>query len=293
MTKKVKIFIVSAVILVMTVCFIGCSSGKTTNNSNSSNGTPKQDININDISWNVDEGIVDGDRYVVLNYTNNTQYTIAEFEIKFKEKSDITEEEKATFHSYIKKNFDLSDEDMEGILSLPISMHAETKKVVNPGASVSNIRCFYFTGSHSIKDISHYNLVEPDIATIKYINENKIYTVYYDYGSKKYSTEENSEIAYQWSQTDLGNKIPKPDVKLIEAGRDDESDFTFDAYGLSLDQFNAYIEKCKELGYTVEPKSFEGFYSADNAKGYKVRLSYHEYDCSMYVVVSAPESDNK
>mgnify|MGYP004458963801 CR=1 FL=1 len=293
MTKKVKIFIVSAIILVMTVCFVGCSSGKTTNNSNSSNGTPKQDININDISWNVDEGIVDGDRYVVLNYTNNTQYTIAEFEIKFKEKSDITEEERESFRSYIKKNFDLSDEDMEGILSLPISMHAETKKVVNPGASVSNIRCFYFTGSHSIKDIRHYNLVEPDIATIKYINENKIYTVYYDYGSKKYSTEENSEIAYQWSQTDLGNKIPKPDVKLIEVGRDDESDFTFDAYGLSLDQFNAYIEKCKELGYTVEPKSFEGFYSADNAKGYKVRLSYHEYDCSMYVVVSAPESDNK
>ena len=293
MTKKVKPFIISAIILVMTVCFVGCSSGKTTNNSNSSNSTPKQDININDISWNVDEGIVDGDRYVVLNYTNNTQYTIAEFEIKFKEKSDITEEERKSFHSYIKKNFDVSDEDMEEILSHPISMHAETKKVVNPGDSVSNIRCFYFTGSYSIKDISHYNLVEPDMATIKYINDNKIFTVYYDYGSKKYSTEENSEIAYQWSQTDLGNKIPKPDVKMIEAGRDDESDFTFDAYGLSLDQFNDYVEKCKELGYTVEPKSFEGFYSADNAKGYNVRLSYHENDYSMYVVVSAPKSENK
>ncbi len=293
MTKKVKPFIVSAIILVMAVCFAGCSSGKTTNNSNSSIGTPKQDININDISWNVDEGIVDGDRYVVLNYTNNTQYTIAEFEITFKEKSDITEEEKATFHSYIKKNFDVSDEDMEEILSRSISMHAETKKVITPGTSVSNIRCFYFTGIHSIKDISHYNLVEPDIATIKYINENKIFTVYYDYGSKKYSTEENSEIAYQWSQTDLGNKIPKPDVKVIEAGIDNENGFSFDAYGLSLDQFNAYIEKCKELGYTVEPNSFEGFYSADNAKGYKVRLSYQEDDCSMYATVRAPESESK
>lgn len=293
MTKKVKLFIISAIILVMTVCFVGCSSGKTTNNSNSSNGTPKQDININDISWNVDEGIVDGDRYVVLNYTNNTQYTIAEFEIKFKEKSDITEEERKSFHSYIKKNFDVSDEDMEEIMSHPISMHAETKKVVNPGDSVSNIRCFYFTGSYSIKDISHYNLVEPDMATIKYINDNKIFTVYYDYGSKKYSTEENSEIAYQWSQTDLGNKIPKPDVKMIEAGRDDKSVFMFDAYGLSLNQFNAYIEKCKELGYTVEPKSFEGFYSADNAKGYNVYLYYNEDDCSMSASISAPKSENK
>lgn len=30
---------------------------------------------------------------------------------------------------------------------------------------------------------------EPDIATIKYIDKDKIFTVYYDYGSKKYSAE--------------------------------------------------------------------------------------------------------
>src|SRR5699024_11849962 len=57
-------------------------------------------------------------------------------------------------------------------------------------------------------------------------------------------------------------KIPKPDVKVVESGRDDEVIFMFDAYGLSLEQFNAYVEECKGLGYTVEPGSFEGFYSA-------------------------------
>lgn len=79
---------------------------------------------------------------------------------------------------------------------------------------------------------------------------------------------------------------------MVESGRDDESIFMFDAYGLSLEQFNAYVEKCKELGYTIEPSSFEGFYSADNTEGYNVYLCYDEKDYSMSGTISAPETKN-
>lgn len=291
MNKKVKIFTILIVILSMAVCFAGCGNSKTTNNPDSS--TVKEKINIEDITWNVDEGIVDGDRYVLLNYTNNTQYTITNFEITFKEKAGVTEEEKATFYSDIQQNFEASDEDMEDLKSQPISMHAETDRVVNPSESASNINCYYYGGSFYLKDINHYNLVEPDIATIKYIDEDKIFTVYYDYSSKKYSAEAETEIAYQWSQTDLGSKIPKPDVKVVESGSDDEIIFMFDAYGLSLEQFNAYVEECKGLGYTVEPGSFEGFYSADNTEGYNVYLYYNEKDHSMSGTISAPETKSE
>lgn len=290
MNKKVKLFAILAVVLSMSVCFAGCGSSETTNDTGSS--TAKGKINIEDISWKVDEGIVDGECYVLLNYTNNTQYTLTNFELTFKEKAGITEEEKENFYSDIQEKFEASDEDMEDIKSQPISMHAETDRVVNPGESVSNINCYYYGGSFYLKDINHYNLVEPDIATIKYIDEDKIFTIYYDYASKKYSAEADTEIAYQWSQTDLGSKIPKPDVKVVESGRDDESIFMFDAYGLSLEQFNAYVEKCKELGYTIEPSSFEGFYSADNTEGYNVYLCYDEKDYSMSGTISAPETKN-
>ena len=290
MNKKVKLFAILAVVLSMSVCFAGCGSSETTNDTGSS--TAKEKINIEDISWKVDEGIVDGERYVLLNYTNNTQYTLTNFELTFKEKAGITEEEKENFYSDIQEKFEASDEDMEDIKSQPISMHAETDRVVNPGESVSNINCYYYGGSFYLKDINHYNLVEPDIATIKYIDEDKIFTLYYDYASKKYSAEADTEIAYQWSQTDLGSKIPKLDVKVVESGRDDESIFMFDAYGLSLEQFNAYVEKCKELGYTIEPSSFEGFYSADNTEGYNVYLCYDEKDYSMSGTISAPETKN-
>lgn len=208
MKEKVKMFTIFAVILSMTGCLAGCGSGETANNPGSR--AIKEKINIKDIAWNVDEGIVGGERYVLLSYTNDTQYTITNFEITFNEKDGITEEEKSDFYSDIQKKFELSDEDMDDLKSRSISMHAETDRVVKPGESISNVNCYYYGGSFYLKDINHYNLVEPDIATIKYLEEDKIFTVYYDYGSKKYSTEEKTEIAYQWSQTDLGSKIPKP-----------------------------------------------------------------------------------
>lgn len=287
MKKKIKIFTILAVILSMGVCFAGCGSSETSNTPGSS--AVKKKINMKDISWNVDEGIVDGDRYVLLNYTNNTQYTITNFALTFKEKTDITEEEKVNFYSDIQQDFEVNAEEMEELKSQPISMHTKTDRVVNPNESVSNINCYYYNSCVYLKDMNHFNLVKPDIATIKYIDEGKIFTVYYDYSSKKYSAEAETEIAYQWSQTDLGSKIPKPDVKVVEGGRDDELIFMFDAYGLTLEQFNAYVEECKELGYTIDPRSSEGFYSADNTEGYNVYLYYKEKEYSMSGTISAPE----
>ncbi len=287
MNKKIKLFTILATVISMTVCFAGCNSSETPGVSGSN--TTVEKINIEEIPWSVDEGIVDGDRFVLLSYTNNTQYTITNFKLTFKEKTGVTTEEKDTFYSDVQQNFEMSDEDIEDLKSQTISMYAETNKIVEPGESISNVYCYYYSGFFYLKNINHYNLVEPDIATIKYIDEDRIYTIYYDYASKKYSAESETEIAYQWSQGNLGSKIPKPDVKVVESGRDDETIFMFDAYGLSLDQFNAYVDECKGLGYTVDPGSFEGFYSADNAEGYNVYLYYNEDDYSMSGTIKAPE----
>ena len=115
MKEKVKIFTIFAVILSMTGCLAGCGSGETANNPGSR--AIKEKINIKDIAWNVDEGIVGGERYVLLSYTNDTQCTITNFEIIFNEKDGITEEEKSDFYSDIQKKFELSDEDMDDLKS--------------------------------------------------------------------------------------------------------------------------------------------------------------------------------
>lgn len=75
MNKKIFIVIMS-----LLVSLTGCGSSKTTSSS------PKEKINIKDIAWNVDEGIVDGERCVLLDYTNNTNYTITALNLHSKKK---------------------------------------------------------------------------------------------------------------------------------------------------------------------------------------------------------------
>jgi len=253
----------------------------------------EEKINIDDIVWEVDEGIIDGDRFILLSYTNNTPYAIASLEIAFKEKSDITEEEKEIYCSELQEEFSAQDDEVEKLRSEPISMHTESKIVCNAGETVTNVKCNYYRGYYYVKKIDHYKLVEPDIATIRYVDDDDdhIYTVYYDYNSNKYSFDSKTDVAYQWSQTNLGNVIPKPDTKIVETGISDDRNFMFDARGMSLEQFDDYVNECIEMGYTVEAMNHEGFYSADNSDGYNIYLNYDEDERTMSASVSAPEED--
>lgn len=257
------------------------------------NGENKKNIiNIDDIVWEVDEGIIDGNRFILLNYTNNTPYTIASLEITFKERADITEDEKEAFYLDLQEEFSANDDEMEQVKRESISMYTESKIVCNAGETVANVQCFYYRGYFSVKNMDHYKLVEPDIATIRYVDDtDHICTVYYDYMSGKYSFDSKTDAAYQWSQTNLANVVPKPDTKIVETDISDEKNFMFDARGMSLQQFNDYVNECMEMGYTVEAMSHDGFYSSNNSDGYNIFLDYDEDDHTMSASVRAPEEN--
>jgi hypothetical protein len=292
-------------VAISVLSLVACGGSKTTEETSSPETSSPQEssletteegvnadtlkISIEDIAWTIEENIVDGDRYVVLNYTNNSQYTVSGFVITFSQKDGITNEDISKYFTEIQEKYDFSDDDIAELKQKEITMYSDTDKVVEPGASATNINCYYYSGYTYLKDINHFNLVEPDIATIRYVDGDAIYTVYYDFKSGKYSFDDETVVAYQWSANELGGKIPKPDVKIVEAGRDDETIFMFKAYGTSLQQFNAYVEECISQGYTIDPGSFEGFYSADNKDGYNVYLHYEEDDNCMSGTVKSPE----
>jgi len=88
--------------------------------------------------------------------------------------------------------------------------------------------------------------------------------------------------------------VPKPEAPVVkENGRDDEECFMYEAYGLTMDDFNSYADSCKEMGYTEDPSEFEGFYSADNAEGYNVYMNYDKDKGSVSVIFKAPDEDKE
>lgn len=281
--------------LAMAAALAGCGGGApSTGEEPASSAAPAatqtpEMISMDDIPWSVEEGIVDGDRYMLVSYTNQSPFVITEFSLQFTQKDTVTEEQKTAFLDELQQNFEFDDALMDMFRDDPIAMHTDTTKIVEPGQTMAQDYCYYYAGLYYVKNAAHYDLVQPDIATVRYIQNNQLCTVSYDFRSGKYTMDPELQEAVQWSETPLGDRIPKPDAPVIEVGIDNESVFSFEAYGVSLDEFDAYVEQCQTLGYTVDPNSYEGHYSATSADQYEIRLSYYDSDESMDVTVNAPD----
>lgn len=294
MKNTFRLFSVSLLIIMLLSLIVGCG-----NNASKSDekDTKSNDLKIEDIDWSVDEGIVDGERYVMLSYTNNSKYTISNFEILFSEKQNITEEQKAKYFEDIKKiaEVDESDpdevSDFEELKSREISMSVESERVCRSGESISNEKCHYYSGYYYLRNIKHFSLVEPDIATIKYIDDNKIYTVNYDFKSKKYTKDAKTEVAFYWTEKEIGNAIPKPKADIVSSDIDNDDSFYFDIHGWTLDDFNAYVKECQVKGFTLEKYENEGYYSADSESGYRITLDYDEDDGEVSAHISTKSAD--
>lgn len=289
MSKNKSIFIL-ILMLSITIVFVGC--GNTNSNDTrpaskeSTKGSSKSRIKIEDLNWEIDEGIDDGHRSVYTNIENKSKYILVDFKLTFKTKEGLTDDDKSKLYYDLKNNFKVDDKTLERIKSEPITMYTNVTKVINPDESASNIACYYGYG-YPINDMDLYNMFVPDIATIKYVDDGKIHTEYYDFESQKYSSGSETEQAIQWSQTELGNKIPKPEAKVIRTLSDYENSFSFEVFGVSPDQFNSYIKNCKEAGYTSKPQSYSGSYKAENSDGYVLYIYYRKDTSSFCVSVDA------
>ena len=154
------------------------------------------------------------------------------------------------------------------------------------GDEVSNVPCHYFSGIYYLKDKAHLELMQPDIATIEFVSNGRLYTEYYDFKSQKYSLESDSEEAVQWTEKEIGTEIDKPEAEVIKVTLDLDDYLCFDVYGVSESQFEAYIDLCKERGYTKDADKDEDSYDAERDDEYSVSVDYDQTDCIMDVSVS-------
>lgn len=267
-------------------------TAETTSESESvaENAEPTNDVSIDQIEYSVGEEIDDGERDVFMQCANNSPYTISGIEITFVEKSDVTEEQKEEFYADLKDKYEMSDEDIEELKEREISMHVESEKLIPSGEKIGKIHLYYYSGYYYMRNLAHYDLVEPDIATIKYVKDGKIYTEYYDYQSDSYSMDDDVEEAYAWgTSSPLAELVSKPDVEVCKVDFDREDVFWFYAFGCSLDDYKAYVEDCKAKGFTVDADDFDDSYYAYDEDGNRISIRYDDEDGSISVDIDAAD----
>ncbi len=303
MKNPLRFLSVLLLIVMLLSVTVGCgtktsTSGKKSADKSVEKATKSIGIKIEDIDWSVDAAVVKGERYVMLAYTNNSTYTLSHFKVSYTEKTGITDEQKAKYFEEINNivGFDESDPDdaadFEELKETEISLTAESEQICHPGESISNEKCCYYNGYYYLQSMEPFNLVEPDIAIIQFIDGDQIVTVNYDFKTGKYTKENKTEPAFCWTEEELGKLIPKPKAEIVSCDMDYDDMFSFEIHGWTSDAFRSYVKECQESGFVVDKSEPDDiYYSAENENGYSILLHFDEDDGTVSVIVKKDDTD--
>lgn len=239
----------------------------------------KMELKVEDIDWRVEESILDGEKFLSLNYTNNSEYTIMDVEITFKQKGGLTGEQLSAFDKY-KETYELTDDEVAEIYILGYN-----RKCAKPGETVKDSPLVLNGTYYLAESMEQYELMEPETITAAFVgSDDKGYVMYYDYKSQVYggSTHDAADI-HQWSDGDLAKLIGAPDCVAIKVDEDDDESFWFTAYGVKKDLFKAYVDDVKNRGFIEDADEDDDSYEATNADGVKIDISFSFVEESMDV----------
>lgn len=184
-----KIFL--AIIMVLSMLFVTSCGGDKDKLDPNNDVHKNEKVAITDIDWKVDMGIKYGERYLMFNFANNSEYTIYELSIELSAKKSFKGDKLEGFYSYFQEEYEQDEEDMEyikeyGKLRIECTHYELLDDPVEPGATSESQQITYY-GMYYIFNKDYYDMFEPNIATIKYADEGKLYTVYYDYKENTYT----------------------------------------------------------------------------------------------------------
>lgn len=97
-----------------------------------------------------------------------------------------------------------------------------------------------------------------------------------------------SADTFEWSTVTLGDYLPVPPSQNGKIHSNYEDQMWVEVSSLSDEQYNKYIEACKEKGFTIDAESTSGSYTAYNSEGYKLSLSHYGADSDMSISLEAP-----
>ncbi len=266
MVKKIIVMLLTITFL---ICIVGCNNADNSNSESDKKQSLKEDsIRIEDIDWNVDERVIDGDKCLSFNYTNNTAYTIVDVELKFIQKEENTVEQiKEVFDDYTSFS-KMTDKTVSNIYMLGYN-----EKIAASGETVENSHC-NINNSWRAQKIQQYEILKPSELKVEYVgNDNKIHCLYYDYETELYKKSDDVKEVYNWKNTKLSKLLPIPKFKFVSSNGDDNS-FDFEIKGIDLEQFNSYISDCENGDFSEEVNKTENTYNAKTKEGYMLNIEY-------------------
>lgn len=100
------------------------------------------------------------------------------------------------------------------------------------------------------------------------------------------SISRNKKEKFDWNEVELCERLPKPESNVGTIISNDSDNLNLHVERTSKGDYNAYIEECQSMGYTVESEKTGDNYTAFDEEGYGLDLSY--IGETMYIDLNAP-----
>lgn len=254
----------------------GLTSGE---QSQSESSEPTDDaIKIDQIDYEVTRGVDGGTRRAMFSYTNNSDYAIVDLRLELLPKEDASSEDIESAFDYIIEQGSTVDDIRDGMMVCRIPTIVES-------GSQSPENTFDFA-AYYVNNVEQYELMEPDLMTIRFLCDGKIYEEYYDYRSQTYDLSSDVVETDQWGEGEICALMPRPTDELVVDIDETDTRFSFDTEGSTQEGFSAYVDACRGAGFTENVADTDTTYYADNTEGtYHLSLFYDGYSGSITAYV--------
>ncbi len=277
-----------AAVLVGTLMLVGCGSSNSDASNNGKNKSATKILpsypKIDQLDWHVDSGVVDEQRRVLMDYTNNSKYTIVEFDLTFTQKSDVTDEQGQEELDKVKELLSFSDDDLSEVKDKPLSGYVDSVILTRPGDTSTKQACYYYSGIFYMQDMSFYDLLTPDIATIKYIDNDTVHTVSYDFKSKNYTEDTDTTPAKETSKNSLTTDVPMITSDYVKVD-DYETSVYVTSYGITSSEYEKYCKEFEQIGYELSDEYFNTKRYVNTSVQKQVELTYDSEKQSVQCVI--------
>lgn len=93
----------------------------------------------------------------------------------------------------------------------------------------------------------------------------------------------------EWPSNGLALLLPQPDASVGRTVQDDSTEFEIKVGETTPEVYKAYVKACEEAGFTANHNKTDTTFSASNADGYRITVSYLGFRV-MKIRIEAPEA---
>lgn len=97
----------------------------------------------------------------------------------------------------------------------------------------------------------------------------------------------------RWPNTEMVNRLPKPDTLYGKVVWEYEDDFAVELIEISYDAYEDYVDACMDKGFTVDYSRDETSFYAYDSDGYDLSVDYDEDIMSMSIYIEAPSEEDE